>query len=269
LSVPSGPSVVGSGDDPDEEPERRCEEGAKEPRPGKSSDSITVDVDFSIIVEPEGIRDVEGAQAMAFDLGNLARDLDLAGSLLGGASSGTSIVGGIGGMRSGTYVTGAGGLISGTVSGLMTGAGASVGSGQMEISIPTSPPEVISEVLEVTARLGSIVAGKVGEWLQMNELYHVRIRFFRQTLTATPHEIWECQGNEWVCAEKVYEITIGRLQQGGQPNPKTFRLDSNVARHRFEQHINNLTRLAKSRLEAGARRRLQFEQEHRPGPCGS
>ena len=172
-------------------------------------------------------------------------------------------------MKSGTYVSGAGGLISGTVSGVMTGAGASVGTGNMQISIPTSPPEVISEVLETTAKLGSIVAGKVGEWLQMNELYTVRIRFFRQRLTATPYEIWECIANEWVCKEKIYEITISKLQRGGQPNPRSFRLESDIARHRFITHINRLANMAKNRLQAGAKRRLQFEQGHRPGPCAS
>lgn len=269
VSVPTGPAVVEGGADTDEKPERICEEGARELRSGGRADSIIVNVDFSIFIQPEGIRDVKGAQTMAFSLNNLAQDLDLAGSLLGGASSGTSIAGGIGAMKPGTYVTGAGGLISGTASGVMTGAGASVGSGEMKISIPTSPPEVIAEVFEATAKLGSIVAGKVGEWLVMNELYHVRVRFFTQKLTATPHEIWECKNNQWVCKEKVYEITIGNLRRGVQPNPRTFRLESDIARHRFEQEIKRLTRMAKSRLEAGARRRLKFEQEHRPGPCGS
>jgi hypothetical protein len=228
-----------------------------------------VDVYFSIIIESSNLRNVEGAKVMAFELNNLAQDFNLAGSILGGANSGTSIVGGIGAMKSGTYVSGVGGLVSGTVSGVMTGAGASVGTGSMQISIPTSPPEVISEVLETTAKLGSIVAGKVGEWLQMNELYTVRIRFFRQRLTATPYKIWECKGNEWICIEKVYEITISKLLRGGQPNPRTFRLESDIVRHRFINHINRLTQMAKSRLEAGARRRLKFEQDHRPGPCGS
>lgn len=265
VTVPVGTSVVDEADETDD----GCEEGTREERAGTPESPITVDVDFSIIIEPEGIRNVEGAQAMAFGLSNLARDLDLAGSLLGGASAGTSIVGGIGGMQSGSYVAGAGGLISGTVSGVMTGAGAHVGSGDMEISIPTSPPEAMSEVLEATARLGAIVASKVGEWLVMNELYHVRIRFFTQTLTATPYEIWECRGGKMVCSQKTYGIEIGKLKRGGQPNPRTFRLDSDLARRRFEQHINSLTNMAKSRLEAGARKRAEFEQKHQPGPCSS
>ncbi|MBN2334360.1 hypothetical protein JXL21_02290 [Candidatus Bathyarchaeota archaeon] len=269
VSGPAAPAVVEGGEETEEKQERKCEEGARELRPGGRPESILVNVDFSLFVEAEGFHDVKAAQMMSFGLANLARDLDLAGSLLGGMSSGKSIAGGLGAMRSGTYVTGAAGLIEGTATGAMTAAGAGVGTGGMQVSIPTSPPEAIAEVLEATARLGSIVAGKVGEWLQMNVLYNVRVRFFTQRITATPYEIWECKGNEWVCKEKIYEITIGKLRPGGQPNPKSFRLDSDLARHKLEQEINRATRMAKGRIESGVRRRLQFEQQHQPKPCGS
>ena len=266
VSGPVGPSVVD--DNADKTQERKCKEGERDIRPAGKSESITVDVDFSLIIESTEMRNVEGARTMAFELSNLAQDLDLAGSLLGGASSGTSIVGGIGAMKSGKYVSGAGGLVSGTVSSVMTGAGATVGIEGMDISIPTSPAEVITEVLESTAKLGSIVAGKVGEWLVMNEIYSVRLRFFRQKLTATPYEIWECRGGQWVCVQKIFEIEISKLMRGGQPNPKDFRLDSDLARHRFITHINRMANRAKNRIVAGARKRAKFEQEHRPRPCG-
>ena len=267
VSVPAGPSVVDGGGD--ETRERKCKEGDREARPAGRPESILVDVDFSLIIESSEMRNVEGARTIAFELSNLAQDLDLAGSLLGGLSSGKSIVGGIGAMKEGKYVSGAAGLVSGTVSGLMTGAGASVGVEGMDISIPTSPPEVISEVLESTAKLGSIVAGKVGDWLVMNELYSVRLRFFQQKLTATPYEIWECHGGEWVCIQKIFEVEISKLLRGPQPNPKDFRLESDLARHRFIQHINRLTNMAKNHLVQGARRRAKFEQDHQPKLCGS
>lgn len=267
VSGPAGPVVVDDGGEKTRE--RKCKEGDRETRPAGSPESITVDVDFSLIVESSGIRNVEGAKTMAFELNNLAQDLDLAGSLLGGASSGTSIVGGIGAMKSGKYVSGAGGLVSGTVSGVMTGAGASVGVEGMEVSIPTSPPEAITEVLEATAKLGAIVAGKVGEWLVMNELYTVRLRFFRQKLTATPYEVWECRGGQLVCVQKIFEIEISKLMRSGQPTPKDFKLESDIARRRFTSHINRLSNMAKNRLESAARKRAKFEQDHRPGPCGS
>lgn len=265
VTGPGGPSVVDDGT----KAERICEEGATQLRPAGSPDRINVDVDFSIFIETDNMRKDEEAEVMAFDLARLAQDLDLAGSLLGGASSGDSIAGGIGAMKPGTYVTGAGGLIEGTATGIMTSAGASVGSGDMQISIPTSPPEVISEVLETTAKFGKIVAKKLGGWLKMHEIYRVRVRFFTQRITATPYEIWECRNNQWVCREKIYEFTIGNLRLGGQPNPKSFRLESDIARHRFNQEIKTVTQMARNRLRKGARQRLKFEQDHRPGPCGS
>ena len=207
--------------------------------------------------------------AFTYPLSNLAQVIGLAGSLLGGRSSGKSIVSGIGRMRSGTYVAGAGELISGTASGVMTGAGASVGSDQIKISIPTSPPEAIAEVLKGTANLGSFVAKKVGQWLKANELFNARIRFFQQKLTATPYEIWECKGNKWVCVEKVYEITISNLQRGIQLKKGGFKLDSDFARDGFKREINRMERMAKGRLVEGVRRRLQFVQKHQRGPCGS
>ena len=80
----------------------------------------------------------------------------------------------------------------------------------------------------------------------------------------------ERPSGEMVCTEKVYEIEIeiGRLEKGGQSGPKTFRLDSDLARHRFDSHLNTLTAMAKNRLEQGVRERLEFEQSHQSGPCG-
>lgn len=267
VSGPVGPGVVDDGGDKTRE--RGCKEGEREVRPAGKPKSITVVVDFSLIVESSELRNVEGAKTMAFELSNLAQDLDLAGSLAGGWSAGNSIVGGIGAMKSGKYVSGAGGLVSGTVSGVMTGAGASVGTEGMSISIPTSPAEAITEVLETTAKLGSIVAKKVGDWLVMNEIYTVRLSYFRQRLTATPYEIWECRGGRWVCVQKIFEIEISKLMHGGGPNPQSFRLESDLVRHRFTTHINRLTNMAKNRLQDGARKRAKFEREHRPRPCGS
>jgi len=86
--------------------------------------------------------------------------------------------------------------------------------------------------------------------------------------TATPYEIWECRGGQWVCVQKIFEIEISKLMRGGQPNPKDFRLDSDLARHRFITHINRMANRAKNRIVAGARKRAKFEQEHRPRPCG-
>ena len=88
--------------------------------------------------------------------------------------------------RARAYVTGAGGLISGTATTILTGAGATVGSGQIQISIPTSPPEAIAEALKGVANLGKTVANKAAKWIRMNNTDGARVRYFYQTLTATP-----------------------------------------------------------------------------------
>ncbi len=213
----------------------------------------------------------EAARELSFKLGNLAQDIGLVGSLLGGVSSGKSIIGGIGGMRQGKYVTGAGGLISGTATTILTGSGATVGSGQMQISIPTSPPEAVAEALKGVANLGKIVADKAGKWIRMNNTYGARVRYFYQTLTATPYEILECKGNKWVCIEKVYEIAISGLQRGGRSigQRAEFKLESDIQRTKFNGHISRLMGLVRGQLESGIRTRHKFEQEHQRGPCGS
>lgn len=102
----------------------------------------------------------------------------------------------------------------------------------------------------------------------MNELSHLRIRFFTQIFTGMSYENWECQNGEMVCTEKVCGIEIGRLEKGGQSGPKTFRLDSDLARHSFDSHLNTLTAIAKNPLEQGVRERLGLEQSHQSGPRG-
>lgn len=266
-TTPPGPAVVV--EEPEKTRERKCREGDREIRQVGRVDRITVNVDFSIIIESTGLYDQEAARQMSLGLSNLAQDLDLAGYLLGGLSSGKTINGGIGALKQGKYVTGGAGLAYGTVTGAMTAAGVTVGTESMDISIPTSGPEVISELLESIAKLGSLVARKVGEWTEHNEIYSVRMVFFRQKMTATPYQIWECQGGEWRCVRKLYEIEVSKLMRGGEPNPKEFKLESKRNRYLFNREIRRSGNIARARIANGMRMRKKFLQEHRAGPCGS
>lgn len=252
-----------------EEPKKVCEEGTRKTEDLDPEPPVTTIVDFSIIVEvePESKRQVETAEALAFDLRRLYGELDLAGTMLGAHGAGDSLAGAVGGLHAGNYVTAAGGLAEGTASGLLAGTGAHVGSGDMQISIPTSPQEALTEVLEATARLGALVADKVGKWMKMNQLYRVRLRFFTQTLTAKPFQVMECRNNQWVCAEKGYEISISKLQLGPQPNPRSFKLEGVASRHAFERHLATLAQRAKQEIDKGVKQRKKFEDEHQRGPC--
>lgn len=271
VVAPGGATVVDGTDDSKTSPKRICEEGKRELRPAGRPDTIRVVVDFSLFIETkEEVRDEDAARELALNLANLAQDIGLAGSLIGARGSGKSLAGGYGGLRQGKYVTGTGGLIEGAATTILTGTGTTIGSGQMQISIPTSLPEVVAEVLKGVANLGSIVSRKAAEWIKMGNTYGARVRYFYQTLTATPYEVWECKDNKWVCIEKVYEITISQLLRGRTIGQRQdFKLESDIARTKFDQHIRNLMRLVRGQLESGVRARLKFEQEHQQGPCGS
>jgi len=271
LVAPGSASVVDGADDSKTSSKRICEEGKRELRPAGRPDTIRAVVDFSLFIETkEEVRDEKAARELAINLANLAQEIGLAGSLIGARGSGKSIAGGVGGLRQGKYVTGTGGLINGAATTILTGTGATVGSGQMQISIPTSIPEVVTEVLKGVSNLGSVVSRKATEWIKMGNTYGARVRYFYQTLTATPYEIWECKGNKWVCIEKVYEITISQLLRGRNIGQRAeFKLESDSARARFNRHIRDLMRRTKGELESGVKARLKFEQEHQRGPCGS
>jgi hypothetical protein len=264
VTTPGGPAVASS-------PEQvsGCEEGATEARPAGEAESINVTVDFSLIIEvDEGSeRKVGEARALALDLTNLANELGTLGSLLGAFGSGSSVAGGVGGLRAGEYVEGAGGLVWGGITGYIAGADPNIGTQSFPVSIPTSPQEAATEVLEATARLGALVAQKVGEWMEMNQLYNIRLTFLYQSVTATPYQIWRCRAGRFKCAEQVYHYTVSGLQRRPGPHRGQFRLESDIARTQFQREIERMLAVARSNLEASARAKATFDARHRPGHC--
>ena len=261
--VDGGPSVATPPDEPEEE-KKECEDGDEETGPGGSSDSITVVVDFSIIVEAEegSERKIGEAKDMAFDLNDIGNLLDAAGKLLGGFGAGRNVVGGIGAMRAGKYVMGAKGLAEGA-------ADAAMATDLVPVSVPTSPPEAMAEFLEQTAKLGALVSSKVGEWLEMNELYEVRLTYFTQTITAVPFERWACEGDKMVCKSKFWEYTVGGMGKRSGTQKKTFRLESDRQKHLMDNHIRTLSGIAQREIESSVQKRIKFDQAHRPKPCDS
>ncbi|MDK1019731.1 MAG: hypothetical protein QGD89_10050, partial [Actinomycetota bacterium] len=237
-----------------------CEDGATYTETGEP-ETLRVIVDFAVIVTVvEGSeRRVGEAAVMTLGLAELAADLDVIGSALGAKGAGQSIAGGIGGMASGTYVMGAGGLARGAAEGAMA-------SGLTDVSIPTSAPEAVVEVLEGVANLGALVSKKVGEWLVANQLYEVRLTLFQQTITATPYDLSTCIGGEWEC-RRVWQYDVGPLTKRGRSNSKTFRLASDIARHRMQSEISRMGRRAQSAIAASVEARSDFDTRHQPGSC--
>lgn len=246
-----------------------CVEGTKELRATGPSESIDVVVDFSLIVEVDmgSERNLDLANTLTLQLSQLAQELDTLGTLMGGLGAGQTLAGGVTGLAQGEFFEGTLGLVSGGWETYKAAADPSMGGDLFDVWVPTSPADAAVEVLKGTAQLGAIVSRKVGEWMQMNQLYNIRITFFYQTVTVTPHQVWECRNGAWVCVEKVFHYSVSGLQRRAGPRRDQFRLESDIARARFEAEINRMTARARSELESSARRKAEFDQRHRPGPC--
>ena len=187
------------------------------------------------------------------------------GTLLGARGAGGNVASGVSGLGAGSYVKGSLGVARGTVEGLLAVKG-NLGNAAFPIPVPTSPEEVLVAVLQVTAQLGALVAGKVTEWMKMNQIYRVRSTLLYQEVAVQPIQIWECQAGQWVCVEKVLQYEVSGLER--QPGPsQSFRIEGDVSQHQFEAYIDGATARAKQSIEASARAIVEFEQSNPPGPC--
>ena len=230
--------------------------------PTGRADSIRVNVDFSVIVgRSEGSeRRIAAGQHLTFELKDLARDLDFAGDMLSARSAGLHLGGAMNGYTAGNYVA--------TTSGVIRGGVDAVTATDVAPDIPTTPLQAGTELLEQTARLGAFVAGKVTEWMANYQIMTVRRSYFYQTITATPHEIWECrEGTGWVCVEKIWAYNVGRLRVlRGRDN--WFTVNSTRRRFVFQREIRRISQAAANTIKRDAQRLAEWRAQHEPGPCG-
>lgn len=265
-STPTGPSgpAVTTPPPTEERPKKECENNTTYITPSKHHkvERLPQIVDFAVIVEVgEGSeRKVGEAKAMSLGLGDAIAGLDIAGKALGARGAAKSITTGLGGMQSGEYVMGGLGLVKGTAEGTMA-------SGLTDVTIPTSPPEAVVEVVKGVAKLGKFVADKVGKWLIANQLYEVHLTLFQQTITATPYDQWVCRDDKWTC-RTVWQYSVGQLRKRGKPNIHTFRLDSDIAKHRMKSTISRLGKRAQSETTKSLQDRAKFDAKHTPSNCG-
>jgi hypothetical protein len=260
-SAPSGPSRPGVAAPPPEHPEQTgCEEGSAYSRVG-TPEKITPVVDFSVIVTVhEGSqRKVAEARALSLGLGEAVTDLDILGKSIGAAGAASSIRSALGGLASGEYVMGTAGLVKGTAEGAMA-------SGLTTVSVPTSAPEAVVEVLKGAANLGKWVADTVGKLLEANQIYDVHLTLFQQTIVATPYLNYRCVDGRWQC-EKVWQYSVGKLRKKGKPRDKSFILDSDLNRYRMQAEIRRLGRIAQRNITDSVKARAEFDAKHQPGPC--
>jgi hypothetical protein len=269
LTAPSeGSTATGGGPMVATTPEQTgCPDGTREARPLAGPRTFRLYVDFAVIVEVEegSERNVQTGEDLAINLGQLGLDLAALGSLLGARGAGGNVASGVTGLGTGSYIKGSLGVARGSVEGLLAVKG-NLGTASFPIPVPTSPEEVLVGLLQVTAQLGALVAGKVTEWMKMNQIYRVRSTLFYQEVSVQPVQIWECKAGQWVCVEKVLQYEVSGLER--QPGAsQSFRIEGDVSQHQFESYINGATARAKQSIEASARALVEFEQSNAPGPC--
>ncbi|MCZ6456602.1 MAG: hypothetical protein O6650_05060 [Actinobacteria bacterium] len=253
-SIPGGPGEVSDPCD-DVDPKRRYE-------PAGDADRIRVNVDFSIIIDryEDSERKVATGQQLVMNLHDLARDLDFAGDMLSARSAGLHIDGSATGYAQGKYVATAAGVVTG-------GIEATMAATDLVAEVATTPLPAEGELMEKTAQLGALVVDRVTEWMSDYQNFTVRRSFYYQFITATPYNIMECRpGQGWVCAEKVWEFDIGRLQVL-KGKDRWLTVSSPVRRAHFEREVHRLSQSAANMVERDAGNLVQQRARHEPGPC--
>lgn len=236
--------------------------GKRELRSGGNPDPIRVYVDFSVItsVASGSERNVDAGRQLVLDLNDLARDLDFAGDLLNARSAGLHIGGAINGYAPGRYVVTGTGLVRGAVD-------ATMATSDIVPDIPSTPVQAGLEGLETLARLGSVIAGKVTDWMTDLQVMTVRLTKFYQNITATPYEIWECRQDQgWVCIERIWEIEVSKLKSL-RGRDRQFTVNSDVRRREFERAIRRQAQQAASIIKRDAQALARWRAEHEAGPC--
>lgn len=249
---------------PSGEPSDPCRgiEGKREARPAGDPEKTLVFVDFSVItgVSEGSERNVAAGNQLAIDLSDLATELDFAGDLLNARSAGLHIGGAVNGYSTGKYAVTSSGLVKG-------GIDAAMATIAVVPEVPTTPVQAGLEGLETMARLGSVIASKVTEWMTNVQIMTVRLTMFYQDITATPYEIWECTGERgWVCLERVWEIEVSGLRRLlGQD--RIFTVNSEIRRREFERVIQGLAHRAATTIRRDAESLARWRSDHETGPC--
>lgn len=195
----------------------------------------TIVADYTLRMVSHGYRRTEEAELMRDQLGDLARRLNEIGTALG-----------------------ARGALSAALRGEKLAAAA--GGAGVVADVPTSLGELITEVLEKTAQLGSTVAGAAARWNARNELYSVRVTLLVRRVQLVWKQVWRCEDGVWKC-QRVLEAEWGRLERGRSWSRNDITYD------RIQQEARNQARA----LEQMVRRQLgelqQFLTKYSEGPC--
>jgi hypothetical protein len=191
--------------------------------------------DFSIIITPDRRHGHQDAEQLAINLATLGADLEFLGNLLD---------------------------IKGVAGALPEGVGSIVKEGAVAASgVPDSPTDAVVKVLELTAKLGAIVAESAGRWMGDIDVFHVRIVRFVQSVHLEWREQWVCEGGVWRC-HRVLHRQVGSLERGSVQeweNVLKGELEGRFARQ--GQAIGSQLAALRAELEA-------FVSRYAEGDCG-
>ena len=263
-SAPGGtPAPTSAGGGEESQPDPCHGQPPRKLQPAGRAEQISVAVDFALITEIwEGTeRNTEAGREIALGLAQAAQELDLVGDLLSAREAGLDIGGSINGYAQSSFWSTTGGVVKG-------GAGAVLAGADTSFDVPTSLPTATVEVVETLAKLGSFLTGKVTDWMENAQVVQGRLRYFTQTITATPFTVWECrQGTGWVCVEKVWRYDVGKLQRSQPVRTRSFYPNNDLDRWRMQREFQRVANRAAGRIQRDAKRLIDWRRQHQAGPC--
>jgi hypothetical protein len=191
--------------------------------------------DVSIIITPEHMHGHQDAEQLAISLATLGADLEVLGNLLD---------------------------IKGVAEALPEGLGAIAKEGGMAASgLPDSPTDAVVKVLELTAKLGAIVAESAGRWMGDIDVFHVRIVRFVRSVHLEWREQWRCEDGVWRCRRTLHR-ELGQLERGHVQEWE------NVVKAELAQRFARQGQAISAQLAAVRAELEAFVKRYAEGDCG-
>ncbi|VAW08458.1 hypothetical protein MNBD_ACTINO02-2782 [hydrothermal vent metagenome] len=201
----------------------------------------------------------EHGKAMTAGLKSAGMTLGTIGNILGGAGSGKSVASAASSFQTGKIVKGSLDGVTGTVTGL--------GAAEVIPSVPTSLPEAIAVGLAAAANLGSLIAGKITDWMDDSVTVYMRPAYFYQEVSIQPTQIWECRGEMWECVTRVNVYNVGNLKKDSVKDRGPYTRKGDRERYKTTSAISRLAARGRGKIVQSARVLAAWEKANPPGDC--
>ncbi len=90
------------------------------------------------------------------------------------------------------------------------GLGATTGFTKLtDIPVPTSPAQLVTEVLRGTAGLAEVIVRKFSEWTRGRTTVDLSVKQRHRRIEMVCVETWRCTNGELVCVSRALEVTTG------------------------------------------------------------